>query len=644
MRIRVEALTRAGQKREALADADQFVKRGAVDPALLAQRAFLRRELKDTQGAVEDFSAALAGEGLTSDQRRNVEAGLAEVQAATFQEQLERAEAALKQKDYLTASKESREAVLRNPNSEAAIAIRMEVLSGMGRKRDAVTESDKFIAANPGAALQAQRGYLRRELQDKRGAIADFTAVLAGTSLTEEQRRNVRSALVEARQASLPIATANEAKPDPNSAAAIRTRMHSLSRAGRRQEAMAEADRLIARGQAPGWIYAQRGFSRFDAKEFQGAVEDFDAAMRRRDLEPKSISDIRYTRTVAVARLAEGESRPQEAEAAYREFLAGEPSRADGWYNLGYLLLKQGRRRQGADALNAGLELRPVGAAYLDAANAYIATDAALASRLYRLGLDRWYAGDPSVAKRTQAELERVKNEVVEADASIRSSVGVGGITARPASAGGNNLFAGAELSVRFDGRYLPAVVGLEAFSRGFTGKDANGIRETATAVGLRYRPFPSINFYVGGAAEHFFKPTSETEFVLNWGLGLGSDPYPYEEGWKPYWDFGTIGAWRTADERVLEDARANLGYLYEFRTPSRGAIGPTVLAVAGYDNKATTPWAAGIGPSLLSYFWLGGDKYRSYDAILNMQVGYIFNVGEDERQRGWRARIGLTF
>ena len=630
MRIRVEALAGAGRKREALAEADRFMELGAVSPALRAQRGFLRRELKDIAGAAQDFSATLTSDELSSEQRRNVEAGLAEVQVATFQEQLERADAALKRKDYITASQESRAALLRDPRSEFAMRIRVETLSAMGRKRDAVTEANKFIAENPQSDLRAQRGYLRRELQDLPGAIEDFTASLAGTGLTGEQRQNLQLALAEARVASDPARSA----PDLRQAARPLTK----------QETRAEAARLMSRGQGKGWMYAERGFARFKAGEFQGAVADFDAALSRRDLSPRSISDIRYTRTVAAARLAESEGRPLEAEALYREFLDSEPSRADGWYNLGYLLLKEGRRKQGADALNAGVEISPVGAAALDAANAYIRTDAPLASRLYRLGLDRWYAGDPSLANRTQVDLERVKNEVVEADASIRTFLGGGGITARPASAGGNNLFGGAESSVRFDGRYLPTFFGLEAFARGFTGKDSNGIPETDVAVGLRFRPFSDINFYVSGALDHFFKPTSETQFTMNWGLGFGADPYPYVEGWMPFWNFLTIGAWRTADERVLEDARVNLGYLYEFRSPSRMAIGPTLLAVAGYDNKATTPWAAGIGPSLLSYFWLGGDNYRSYDAILTMQVGYIFNVGEDERQRGWRAQIGLVF
>ena len=321
-----------------------------------------------------------------------------------------------------------------------------------------------------------------------------------------------------------------------------------------------------------------------------------------------------------------------------------EPERADAWYKLGYLLLKQKHRAEAADALTKGLEIKPVATAYLDAANASILSNAPLASKEYRQGLDRWYAGDPSLAGRSPTDLERIKNEVVQADASVQTYVGAGHISGRPVDAGGTNNAFGADSRVRFDGRYLPAVPGLEAFARGLTGKDANGERETETGAGVRYRPIPDLNFYIGGMADYFFEPKAETEFVAIWGIGLGADAYPYAEGFKPYWDVGTFGAWRTNDRRVLEDAHANLGALYEIRTPLRAAIGPTLLAVAGYDNLATTPWAAGVGPSVLSYVWLGGDKYRSYDAVLTMQVGYIFAVGQDERQSGWRAQIGITF
>jgi Tfp pilus assembly protein PilF len=408
--------------------------------------------------------------------------------------------------------------------------------------------------------------------------------------------------------------------------------------------AQSEVDRLISRGHANGWVYAQRGFARRGVDDFQGAVQDFDAALDRGDLDRHSIANIGYARAEAAAMLAERDGNPHMAEASYRELLRTEPTQADAWYKLGYLLLQHKRFHEGADALNEGLKIRPAGPPYLDAANAYIFTNASLASKLYREGLNRWYAGDPDLASRPESELERVKNEVVEADATIRTTMASSAIAGRPETAGGTNISVGAETAVRFDGRYLPAVPGLEGLARGLSGKDSNGERETDAGIGLRYRPIRDLNLYFGGVVDHFFQPKPITELVLTWGLGLGANPYPYSAGWQPYWDFGAIGGWRTAEARVLQDVRANAGWLYEFRSPVRGAIGPTLFAVAGYDNKATNPLAAGVGPSVMSYFWLGGDKYRSYDSVLSLQFGYLFNVGKDERQRGWRGQVGVTF
>jgi tetratricopeptide (TPR) repeat protein len=664
MRIRIDALMRAGQKREALAEIDRLVRLGEVDPAVLAQRGYLRRELNDPHGAAEDFSAALRDRGLPAEQRRNLDVALAEARITEAQAPFDSAASALARRDYNAALEASRAALERTPGSEAAIRVRIEALIRLGRPRDAASEADAFIAHNAASGvLRAQRGYLRRELRDTNGAVEDFNAALAGDGLSDEQRRGVQAALAEARtadrqgdyaraQAALRQGDFNLAsrladsilQADPDSEAGIQLRIDALTRSGRKREAHAEIDRMIARGHAHGWVYAQRGYTRFEASDFSGAARDFDGALARRDLDRPAIANIRYTRAVALATLAERDGKHERAQAIYRELLQADPNQADAWFKLGYMLLKQGQRQQGGDALSKGLAIHPDGPAYLDAANASILSDAPRASMFYRKGLDLWYAGDKSLIDRPAKDLERVRNEVVEADASIRTTLGVGVITARPESAGGNNLAVGAETRVRFDGRYLPEVVGLEAFARGLSGKDANGIRETEAGIGVRYRPIRDLNLYVGGLVDHFFQPNAVDELVLTWGLGLGADAYPYTRGWQPYWDFGTFGTWRTADSRVLEDTRVNAGVLYEMTAPVRAAIGPTVLAVAGYDDKARNPLAGGVGPSVLSAFWLGGDKYRSYDAIVSVQVGYIFNVGTDERQRGWRALIGVTF
>ena len=630
----IDQLARDGQKREALAEADRLIAGGTASASLRARRGFLRRELNDLPGSAEDFAAALAGEGLTAEQRRNVEAGLTEAKQAEITNNFRRAQADLAKGAFDRAAAEAQAALESDPSSEPAMLIRLDALIRADRKQVALAEADQFVQRAPAnALLRAQRGFLRRELSDAQGAADDFTAALSTDGLSADQRRNVEASLAEAQAT---VRQAGEAE----------TREHAQAPppAAPRGGSPADVDSLIARGDAPGWAYVQRGYARRKAKNLNGAIADFDAALKRGDIDKRARADVHYARAEAIAALAERNGRPLLAEATYRELLRSQPRQADGWYKLGYLLMKQKRKTDGANALARGLEVRPVATAYLDAANAYILSNAPLAAKEYRQGLDRWYAGDPSTARKTPTDLERIKNEVVQADASVQTNAAIGGITGRPASAGGNNTAAGADTRVRFDGRYLPALPGLEAFGHGLTDKDANGVRETDLGAGLRYRPIPDLNFYVGGMLDHFFQPKNETEFIPVWGLGLGSDAYPYAEEWKPYWDFGTFGSWRTSDQRWLEDVRGNVGPLYELRGPIRAAVGPTLLAVAGYDSKAGTPWAAGVGPTILAYVWTGGDKYRSYDTVVTVQVGYIFGVGPDRRQSGWRGQIGVTF
>lgn len=625
----VSALSRSGKKREALGELDKLIAGRTDNPSLIAQRGFLNRELGDIQAAITDFNLALQSSTLAVDQRRNLEAAIEEAQYAEWQAELNRAETALDNKEFKKALELAAAVLKRDPKNEAAVRIRVSALSQSKRKREALAEADRFIEANGATALlAAQRGYLRRDMRNMRGAIEDFTASLKSTALTPEQRHNITRAIEETKY------TASR----PPSQAMRSAKLDALMKAGRTQEAIAEADRLIATGYTKGWVYAQRGFARRSIDDLPGAVSDFDMALSKGDLDAKVRTNIAYGRTEVLARWAEKDGRTDDAIEAYRTFTVMEPRSSDAWYSYGYALIKKGRKVEGADALRVGLDQRPTSRVAIDAANAYVLTNAPLASRLFRLAIDLDTSGGG-------IERERLRNEVVIADASVATAVGYGGIGGRPTASGGRNDVFAAETRIRFDGRYLAAVPGLEFVVRGQTSKDEIGQRETELGAGLRFRPFKEVDFYVGLLADHFFEPSSKTEALPIWGLSLGTNPYPYIPGWIPYWDFGAFGAYRTANGQLLQDVRGNIGFMYEFNNGvQKFSMGPTILAVAAYDNKATQEAAFGVGPSILSRFWLGGDRYRAYDAILTLQVGYLFNVGSDERLKGWRGQIGLTF
>ena len=181
----VSALSRSGKRREALAELDKLVTAHPGNPTWLAQRGFLQRELGDLKAAMADFTLALQSTVLTAEQRRNIEAALEEAQYAEWQAELNRAETALDNKQFKTALELAAEILKRDPKSEPAVRIRVSALSQMRRKREALAEADKFIAVNGATALlAAQRGYLRRDFRNMRGALEDFSAALKSTALT----------------------------------------------------------------------------------------------------------------------------------------------------------------------------------------------------------------------------------------------------------------------------------------------------------------------------------------------------------------------------------------------------------------------------------------------------------------------------
>lgn len=684
MYIQVRALWLDGRKREALREGDAFIARGASAGLLLAERAFIRRSLGDPKGASDDFTAALRANDLTAEQRDTVEASLGEAREALGVAELAEAQTALDRAQFESVISITERILARSPDSDLAIRIRLAALANAGRKREALSEADAFIARSfPGSLLLAQRGFLRRDLGDLRGAAEDFAAALSVDGLTAEQRRNIEASVAEARtsesqieieraqrafnekdyERSLELARAILVKSSDSRVAQILV-VDSFSRMGRMKDALSAAEAFLNEGRASGYQYAQRGYLRDQLGNRSGAREDFRAALvvgdlteeqRRRIEGALRVSSLRHTfgsgyapaqldtAVRARARQAERHGDVEGAVRLYRNHLRVNPRQADLWYDLAYLLLRHQRANEAAEALLRGLEVRPIGSAYLDAGYASLRANPVLASRLFRRGADRYLMGDTSLREKTPEDIERVRNEIVRADASISALLAAGGIISRPPITGGRQYTMIGETAVRFDGRYLPNVPGLEMVLRGYNGRDDLGVKEASAGVGLRIRPLQDINLSVSVLAERYVD-SSLTQATLYWGLGFGAQAYPYSDGWIPYWDLATFGAYRTGEQRLLQDLLANGGALYRFRDPIRIATGPALLAVAGYDSKNTSEWASGIGPSLLTKIWLGGDKYRGYDAVFTLQSAYVWSVGADRRQQGFRLIGTLGF
>ncbi|ABE39954.1 TPR repeat [Rhodopseudomonas palustris BisB5] len=645
-RILVESLLRQGRTAEALAAADRFIASGRAGAQFRAERGYIRRREGALAGAAEDFHIAAQDPALSDEERRRYAAAEAEANDAQDQATLNEATRALNDDRPGEAIERAQRLLARKPDSETARSLLSTALARQNKIKEAIAELDAILARDPGRGdIYAQRGYYKRRIQDLAGARADFIEAL--NRLTDAAMvDNVKKAVAEIDTATAPgQRTAAVSKEDE----ALK-RIAQLARQKRYDEALRGLAAIEAEVGPKGWILVQRGLIYREQNRFAEAATVFRRALASHLLESGQILNVQFWEADCRAELRKRAHDIEGALAIYRSFVAAHPKYADGWYKLGYLLLAEKRINEAGPALLNAINIKPTTSGYLDAAGTFILTDAPLASKLFRNGLDGVAQKKPEDPPRTATEIEQIKNNVVRADQSFRVTLSTTGITNRPYGAGGSAFDYGGEATVRFDGRYLPAIEGVEAYLSGYHGQDQTGFAETNAQIGVRWRPFRDIDFSIGPSLLQRFEPDVRTQLALNWGLGLGGAAYPYQAKFEgaatdPYWDFAMLGTWRTADHRYLQDAVGNVGVMFGARSDKlKSAIGPTLWGMAAYDSAATDPWAFGVGPSLLGRIWIGGDQYRSYDGLLQFQLGYVTAVGDTKRQQGWRGKIILYF
>ena len=367
----VDALAAAGRSDEALTEATWLIANGSASGHLIAQRGFLRLKLHLPTGAIEDFRAALASGDLSEAEAANVRVATAEAQAelaryprepADIQATMAKAYAALGEKNGKQALTLARQVLTKDRNSENAALIVVDALTLLGHANEALSEATRFIGSGmPNGRLHAQRGYLRRSVQDLSGAIADFKTAMASHELDEKEVALARTAMAEATTAGTapppssseqamshaPVAPDEAAagaagpplpspfeqamkraydalaakhfditlaavrgalKLDPTSKTAAALLVDALTQAGRTTEATAAITRFADAGIASSQLYAQRGYWRREKQDLPGAIADFKAALAARDLGVDETANVRKAlneATVALNRPAD---------------------------------------------------------------------------------------------------------------------------------------------------------------------------------------------------------------------------------------------------------------------------------------------------------------------------------------------------
>jgi tetratricopeptide (TPR) repeat protein len=685
------ALSASHRAEAAVKEADLYIKDNPPSSNLLAQRGYSRRTIGDLRGAIADFRAALAQPGLEPAQQKSVKLALTEAQRATesggsqagaqqtpLQQALNSGYDALKLGRLDAAVHAAREARDLDPKAEEPVLLLLSALLRQGRKAEALSEANRYLASDPqSSAVLAQRGFIRRQTGDVSGAAADFEQALK-YGLPADQKVTVARALNEARYtlvaekafkaaaardwaSALRYGRAAEAFPDANEAV-FRVTIAALAGLGRNDEALKKSNALIARGKASGEAYAQRAFLRKGLGDSDGAYADFVTALARGGLPPAQKIAVEHEIATAKSLAYEKQGDLTQARAELINFTQSHPGYAPGWATLGYFYARLKEYGSAVDAYEHSLALEPKGEVLLSAGYASVYVDRSKESQFFREAIDRW-SEDPSLSVRPARDREVVKTQIVEADASVRTNVVMSGIADRRKRWGGHQMQPSFETIMRFDGRHLPYVFGLETLIGGFWSQDQTRFTESYSRLGMRLRPLDGVNFSVSAEWQHYFTRNAPfNQLALSWGYGYGGfaysstssagaagaiEPtdlsYPYETAWQPLTSFATYGTYRAGERRYLQNAVGLLGYSY-WDADSRVVLGAAGMGMATYDSADTRRFAFGAGPAVVARTWLGGDFYRAFDGILTVQIGYLFPFGESRRQGGLNGTIGITF
>jgi tetratricopeptide (TPR) repeat protein len=685
------ALTKSRQAKAAVKEADEFIKVNTPSATLLAQRGYSRRAIGDLRGAIEDFKAALAQPALDPAQEKRLKLALAEAQRANepgaspvgaqatpLQQALNSGYDALKAGRPDDAVRAAREARDLDPKAEEPVLLLLTALLRQGCKAEALAEANRYLALVPQSpGVLAQRGFMRRQAGDVNGAVADFEQALK-YELPADQKLNVARALDEARYtlvaekafkalaardwvSALRYGRAAEAFPRADEAV-FRVTIAALAGLGHTDEALRASNALIARGKATGQAYAQRAYLRKTLGDGAGALADFEQALDRGGL--PAAQRVAVELEIATARSSAYETQGDVTGAREElvNFVRTHPGYAAGWSTLGQFYARQKEYPAAVTAFENSLAVERSGEVLLNAGYASVYVDRSKESQFFREAIDRW-SSDPSLSARPARDREVIRTQIVEADSSVRTNVVFNGIADRPKRWGGHQIQPSFETTIRFDGRFLPYIFGLEGLIGGFWSQDQTRFTEGYSRLGLRLRPFDGVNFSVSAEWQHHFTRNAPfNQLALSWGYGYGGfayssapsagaagaiEPtdmsYPHETTWQPLTSFATYGTYRTSELRYLQNAVGLLGYSY-WDAESRVVLGAAAMGMGTFDSADVRRFAFGAGPALVARTWLGGDFYRAFDGILTAQIGYLFPFGESRRQGGLNATIGISF
>jgi tetratricopeptide (TPR) repeat protein len=252
-----------------------------------------------------------------------------------------------------------------NPKSDRALNNRAAAYISLGDRAAALRDFDEAIRLNPDSSYLINRGTLKRNTGDLAGAVQDFDTVITLYPRHAEALCQRADAFRMQGNWTKAIADYGDClRLDPKSDKALNGRAISYACLGDSSAALRDFNNAI-RLNPDSSYFVNRGIVKRDAKDFAGALQDFDVVIKRNPRHAETLCQRADTYRM------QGDW--AKARADYEAVLRLNPGHAYAAFLLGAVLVETGDCEQAVAMLNKALTMgwKDPGSAYYLLAKAY---------------------------------------------------------------------------------------------------------------------------------------------------------------------------------------------------------------------------------------------------------------------------------
>ena len=535
-------------------------------------------------------------------------------QAATKAYQAER------EKNYVEAIQEARQALTESPDVTAYRLLLINLLVSAGRTADAEAAADDAINRGQGTAeIYAQRGYIRN-LQHKRpGAMADWEAALQH-GLPPGQAQKVRLALADGfLAAKQPLRALRALQPLPTSYERAIRRAYALQALGRREESVSEfktAERLAAtRAMRDGALRAQIN-TLIELKRNAEARTRFDRALAAGGLSTIADADVAY--------LAAAVGNDRVAMARFDRAHANGQLPARAAIDAGYTAMRQFANPKAIAYLAEAIDAKAAGRLAIDDQKLF-------ETRRTIADLTREWGINTSVV---YGKVGFAPNPflVTTGPGTYTSQVGTE-LYYRPEEFGNRN---GALFDVF--GRLFETIYDQSGGPTGFP--------TTQGMVGARWKPFSDQNLVLEVDKLFAIGATARDDVLLRaaYSYTVGTDLRVLKASWPTWYVYTEVDRFLEKTQLIgLMEGRFGRSFRLD---PISGnlVLFPHIVAAASYDDFFATPQAYSTGVGSTLRYWFGETKYSAPPSYWELTLQYRFRLAGDRRAEGIFAQTSINY